>query len=236
MLDVKIDTQPTDETCGSTCLHAIYRYHGLDISLSEVASTVELSLSGGTLSPLLGKHALLHGFDATIYINNMIIFDPAWFHNRESSNEVLMTKLKNQNKFKQSKSLLHVSNAFISFLKAGGKVRFKTIDVEFLKEYFEQKIPILTGLNSTYLYRISRECYTKSGEAYLDDMQGMPTGHFVVLSGYDDNERNVVVADPFRQNPFSGNNYYRVSGTRLINAIMLGVTTFDANLLIIKPK
>ena len=33
MIDLKIQTQPDDETCGPTSLHAIYQFYGLDIPL-----------------------------------------------------------------------------------------------------------------------------------------------------------------------------------------------------------
>lgn len=46
----------------------------------------------------------------------------------------------------------------------------------------------------------------------------------------------MIVADPHRENPLSHDNYYKVSSNRLINAIMLGVLTYDANLLVIQPK
>ena len=105
-----------------------------------------------------------------------------------------------------------------------------------LRSYFNKNIPILTGLNSTYLYRTSRELFTQEGESFFDDIQGLACGHFVVLCGYDDKKRRVVVADPFRENPLSKNNFYKVSIARLINAIMLGAQTYDATLLIITPK
>lgn len=41
MIDFKINSQPDDESCGPTCLHAIYQYYGLDISYEEVANQVE---------------------------------------------------------------------------------------------------------------------------------------------------------------------------------------------------
>ena len=118
----------------------------------------------------------------------------------------------------------------------GGQVYFKSIDVQVLKHYFDQKIPIITGLNATYLYRCAREKYTPAGKAIFDDVKGGPCGHFVVLCGYDEHHKLVVVADPHRENPLSHDNYYKVSSHRLINAIMLGVTSYDANLLIIRPK
>jgi hypothetical protein len=100
---------------------------------------------------------------------------------------------------------------------------------------FEQKIPVLTGLSATYLYNCSREAWIDNHGTY-DDVRGYPTGHFVVLSGYDEKTHNVIVADPYRENPVSRNNYYSVKASRLINSIMLGILTFDANLLVIQTK
>ena len=236
MIDLNIRTQPDDETCGPTSLHAIYHYYGLTISLKEVIETIEHSLSGGTLSPLLGKHALMQGFDATIYVNQLDLFDPTWFKKSKAPREALLIKLKSQDKFKQAKNLLVASQAYQDFLSLGGDIRFKTIDVQMLRSYFNKNIPILTGLNSTYLYRASRELFTQEGVSFFDDIQGLACGHFVVLCGYDDKRRRVVVADPFRENPLSKNNFYKVSIARLINAIMLGAQTYDATLLIITPK
>lgn len=98
MIDLEIETQPNDEACGATCLHAVYRYHGLNISLEKVVGTTERSLSGGTLAPLLGKHALKHGFKATIYVNNMNLFDPTWFNKSEAHPEMLLTRDQNHTK------------------------------------------------------------------------------------------------------------------------------------------
>ncbi|HEX4148600.1 MAG TPA: hypothetical protein VHY20_06420, partial [Pirellulales bacterium] len=69
----------------------------------------------------------------------------------------------------------------------------------------------------------------------FDDVRGMPSGHFVVLCGYDNNARQVLVADPLGSNPVSASNPYAVSIDRVICAILLGIVTYDANLLIIEP-
>ncbi|KTC77871.1 C39 family peptidase [Legionella brunensis] len=237
MIDLTIHTQPDDETCGPTSLHAIYRYYGLDLDLAEVIKNVERSLSGGTLAPMLGKHALLHGFKVILYINNLNIFDPTWFDYEQGKacQNLLRIKLNAQMKHKRTKGIVHASRAYLDYLELGGEVRFRTLSVQLLKDYFAQNIPILTGLSATYLYRSSRERYINS-EAIYDDIRGTPCGHFVVLCGYDDKKRLVVVADPHRENPISEDNYYKVSSNRLINAIMVGVLTYDANLIIIQPK
>ena len=238
MINIKICKQPDDETCGPTSLHAIYHYYGKTISLRQVISEVKRAESGGTYCSYLGEHALSNGFNATIYVNNTTIFDPSWFTNTKASNEMLLKKLKAQRELKKSSKLTIVSRGFESFLEAGGSIRFKTLDTHFFKAYFASNIPILTGLNATYLYRTRRECYTQDGHSFFDDIQGEPTGHFVVLCGYTEKKRQVLVADPFKEAPLCSDQdqHYKVSISRLINAILLGVVTYDANILILEPE
>jgi hypothetical protein len=57
----------------------------------------------------------------------------------------------------------------------------------------------------------------------------------VVLSGYTPRTKRFRVADPYLPNPFTSDHYYDVDSDRLINAILLGVLTYDSNLLIIEP-
>ena len=78
-LDFSIHPQPTDSTCGPTCLHAVYRYWQDPISLDQtIADIGELSM-GGTLAVQLACHALRRGYDATIHSYNLQLFDPSWF-------------------------------------------------------------------------------------------------------------------------------------------------------------
>jgi hypothetical protein len=65
---------------------------------------------------------------------------------------------------------------------------------------------------------------------------GLPAGHFVVLSGYRETSREVRVADPWHPNPVSKEGQYWVGMSRLVNSILLGILTYDANLLIIDKK
>lgn len=236
MIDLIIQAQPNDETCGATSLHSIYQYYGLDISLDEVISTVEKSLSGGTLAYMLGKHAIQRGFKASIYVYNVHLYDPTWFTAGEVDNEFLIEKLDQQMKYKNDPYITKATMALFDYLNLGGRIVSRSLNAELLKEYFNNKTPILTSLSATYLYRCSREWFTPKGESVFDDIRGTPCGHFVVLCGYDEENHHVVVADPLAKNPLSNNNYYKVSMNRLINSIMLGVLTYDGNLLIIEPN
>lgn len=246
MIDLIIQTQPNDESCGPTSLHAIYKFYHLDLALEEVIQGVDKSLSGGTLAPMLGKHALNQGFKTRIYTYNLNLFDPSWFHSdiihhhhphyEALDGPSLIEKLKEQMEYKNSTFFIEEALAYIEYLELGGEICMDSLNVDLLKKYFNQGVPILAALSATYLYRTPRELFTSEGKSTYDDIRGAPCGHFVVLCGYDENKRLIVVADPHGNNPLFKNNYYKVPINRLINSILLGVLTYDANLLIIQPK
>ena len=72
--------QPDNTTCGPTCLHAVYRYHGDDLPLTQVIEEAPAFEGGGTLAVMLGCHALRRGYDARIFTFNLQVFDPTWFN------------------------------------------------------------------------------------------------------------------------------------------------------------
>lgn len=230
---ITIASQPDDVTCGPTCLHAVYQYFNDEIPLKEVISEVTYLDEGGTLGVLLGLHALKRGYNATIYTYNLQLFDPAWFSSKNRAN--LVSFLKEQKKFKQNKKIQKASTAYIEFLQRGGELKFKDLTPNLLKSFFEKNIPVLTGLNSTYLYNSPREFVDSDDKITYDSIKGTSSGHFVILGGYDDFKKRIIVADPYSDNPLSYGKYYAVNSHRLINSIMLGIITFDANLLIIQP-
>ena len=232
MIPIKIHTQPDDSTCGPTSLHAVYRYFKDPISLSEVIKEVPYLEEGGTLEVLLACHALQRGYRARIYTYNLHIFDPTWF---TLSNEEIIWKLEQQMLIKKDSKLHRASHAYIDFLKLGGELRCRDLTKTMLREYFEKDIPLLTGLSATYLYQSAREIVDEQDNSLYDDVHGFPTGHFVVLCGFADDQKCIVVADPYRENPYFKDNYYEVKASHLINSIMLGMATFDANLLAIQP-
>ncbi|MBA2654287.1 MAG: C39 family peptidase [Gammaproteobacteria bacterium] len=232
MLPLKILTQPDDETCGPTSLHAVYNYYGDEITLEEVISEVSYLESGGTLAVMLAIHALKRGYRATIFTYNLHVFDPTWFYD---TNVDIPEKLREQLQYKHEKKLHLATGAYLEFLNLGGHICFEDLSANLLKRHFSKGIPILTGLSATYLYQCAREYVTPLNEVFYNDVKGHPSGHFVILAGYDDAKKYVVVADPYAENLVSGDNYYSVKVGRLINSIMLGILTYDANLLVIQP-
>ena len=229
-LDLKILPQPTETTCGPTCLHALYRFFGDRVSLAKIAKEIPSLEDGGTLAVMLGTHALGRGYKATIYTYNLHMFDPTWFlHEATDLRKYLIA----QKKIKRDKKLRLASAAYIDFLERGGKIVFEDLTPQLLKKILQKNQPILTGLSATYLYRSAREIGSTNE---YNSVEGEPSGHFVVLSGYDRKLKSLLVADPFHLNPFAGSNYYWVDVQRVISSILLGIVTYDANLLIIEPK
>lgn len=233
-IELAINPQPDDSTCGPTCLQAVYAHFGDHMPLGEVISQVTRLENGGTLAVLLGCHALRRGYRARIYTYDLQIFDLTWFATlRPDLPAFLADKLTSQLSCKDNPRLRAATTAFLDYLKLGGEVRFQDLDADFLRRHLKRGKPILAGLSATYLYRTAREIDV-DGELLYDDVCGEPAGHFVVLSGYDMERRTVRVSDPLHANPLGGH-HYEVGMRHLINAIMLGILTYDANLLILEP-
>lgn len=228
--DFEILAQPDDITCGPTCLQAVYNYFRDPVSLSTVINETRQLNDGGTLAVILGNHALARNYHATLFTFNLVVFDPTWF-GRERSQLILL--LREQMRHKRGKKLQFASKAYIEFLERGGVIRFEEMTKGLLLRHLEEKSPVLAGLSATYLYNTPREIPETNS---YDHIKGLPSGHFVVINGYDDEADQFMLADPLKPNPYAKTEqYYKVSSDRLINSILLGIVTYDANLLVIHP-
>lgn len=240
LLDIDILPQPDDETCGPTCLHAVYRFWGDRRTLHDVIDSVRsLNKAGagrGTLAVMLGAHALRSGFSASLYTFNLLMFDPTWFDEEGQADPgVLAQKLAAQLGAKGDAAdprFPVATENYLDFLAAGGRILFRDLTSELISAFISDGTPVLTGVSATYLYKCAREFGPHDD---YDDIRGEPSGHFVVLHGYDEAERLVRVADPLADNPGFETQSYDIPLARLVPAIMLGVLTYDANLLIIEP-
>lgn len=232
----QILAQPDETTCGPTCLQSVYRFYGDDLPLPQVIREVGSLQEGGTLAVFLGCHALQRGYEATIYTFNLHVFDPSWFR---PGGPPIATRLQMQREVKTKAKLRIACDAYIEFLRLGGKLKMEVLNGNLIRKFLKHGTPILTGLSSTFLYQESREREAVEGEGdsrfIHDDVGGYPQGHFVVLCGYDSEEREVLVADPFAPNPLGKEHVYPADLDRVISAVLLGIVTYDANLLVIRP-
>lgn len=229
-LELEIVPQPDDLTCGPTCLHAVYAYWEDPLPLEQLLDEVRMLPAGGTLDVFLANHALRRGYDVTIYTYNLHLFDPTWF---PGDGDAIAARLRRQLHCKHDERLETATAGYLRFLELGGRLCYEDLTTSLIRRHLRKGLPIMTGLSATYLYRSAREI---QDTMVSDDIRGEPSGHFVVLSGYDKRTRQVKVADPWRANPYSPDGYYAVDIRRLIGAVFLGIATYDANLLIIRPR
>lgn len=227
LLDVERLQQPDDLTCGPTSLLQTYRYYGLERDLDGIIDRIRRNPDGGTLAVYLGLEALSEGMAATVYSYNLAIFDPTW--DKLSCGE-LVDRLERRARAVEGERLRRITRAYAEFLRAGGRVLLPELDRQLLVDLLARGQPIITGLSATYLYRTPRELY----EEY-DDVRGYPVGHFVVISGYDRARDRFMVVDPSPHSPYSPTGVYPVPAERLLAAILLGDSTYDAVLLVLDP-
>lgn len=226
---LKMQAQPTETSCGPTCLHAVYQHFEDAYDLEAIISDIPENPDGGTYSVMLANHALKRGYQATIYSYNLRVFDPTWAGLKSAEIAPKLAKRREHSASKRARANL---SAYIEFLEQGGKIRFDELDSALLAMLLANGKPVIAGLNSTHLYRSSR--LKKNGKD--DDVTGDVEGHFVTLFEYDHANKQILVADPYHKNPLSDSLIYAIAPQRLINSIMLGIVTYDANLLLIDKK
>ena len=229
-LRFEVSPQPTETSCGPTCLQSLYAFYGDRVPIETLMKEIPELEAGGTLAVYLGVHALKRGYRVRLYTYNLHVFDPTWFAMDKAE---FRRRLATQKDVRKNRKLRAAAAAYLEFVDLGGEVRMEDLSGRLIRKYLKRDQPILTGLSSTFLYRTAREIQETDTD---DDILGEPSGHFAILSGYDQAERMVSIADPYEQNPLSPGTYYEVGMERLTNAILLGVLTYDANLLIIQPK
>jgi hypothetical protein len=159
------------------------------------------------------------------------MFDPTWFRGERPD---LRAKLQQQAAVKTKRKLHFATEAYLKYIDRGGRLDMHELTAKFIADLVADGTPVLTGLSSTWLFGGPREA--GSTDPQDDDVRGVPQGHFVVLCGWDEASRHVFVADPLRPNPFSSEPVYSVSVDRLIASILLGIVTYDANLILIRPR
>lgn len=226
---VEMLPQPDETSCGPTCLHAIYRYWGRQERLEDVIARTGKLQRGGTVAVFLACDALRQGFEATIYTYNLLVFDPSWFgRDIDIRDRLLRQRIEKTDNLR----VQEVTEGYLEFLRLGGRLRLKDLSRYLLRGLVRRGLPIITGLSSTYLYRTRREYGPLD---VPDDIRGTPGGHFVVLAGYDRPKRTVQVFDPYTPHPYGPSREYWLGIDRAVGAILLGIVTHDANLLVIHP-
>ncbi|MBW7876345.1 MAG: hypothetical protein H3C47_10195, partial [Candidatus Cloacimonetes bacterium] len=148
--------QPTETTCGATCLHAVYSYFGEKFELQQLIDEIpQLPDGGGTRAAYLGLHALKLGYEVRMYTYNLPVFDLTWFRHGEGRD--LQRRLRLQLEAKGGDELAEVTEIFCHYLDAGGEIYTEDLTSSLMRRYLKRDIPIITGLSITYLHGSPRE-------------------------------------------------------------------------------
>lgn len=228
VLNLSIKPQPTETTCGPTCLQSLYSYYGIETSLERLIEEIPAIEGGGTLGVHLAANALARKLNVTIFSYNLQVFDPTWFLlEKEEMEKRLMQQALSQKPPKTR----YASLAYQDYLKKGGNIVYRELTPKFLHEILSCFGPIICGLSATYLYQVSRSTEVSG---VPDDIYGNPEGHFVVLSGISSNRQKVRLLDPYGHKSVNRHLTYEADTMRFISSILLGVITYDANLIAMK--
>lgn len=231
-VDLALDmpAQPTETTCGPTCLYAVYRHLGDSITHQEVIAQTATLPEGGTLAVHLGIHALERGYRVRLYSFNLQLLDPTWFTEAGPRPE-LRALLAEQAALRADDKLRHASTAYARFLELGGDLRMAELGHTTLRHFLRRGVPLLVGVSATFLYGHAREL----PDGRSDPLHGDPQGHFVVVAG--SRKTEVLVRDPWHPESKDGSGKeYWVPMRRLVHAVLLGVLTYDGNLMAIEPR
>lgn len=221
-LRVEIEPQPTIVACGPTCLHAVYRYFGREISIATIVDEVNHKVVEGCFDGALGVHAICAGLSARIASVNLRVLDPSWFVGHGIREALVAAGNKTS-----ELSLKNAALAYAAFVNAGGELALGGITFESIVNSISRSIPVIVGLSSTFLYRSRRSSITDGEETSV--------GHFVVVTGVDVKQRMVSIADPLSENPAGLGAYYDLPWDQLLSCICLGALTNDGAALIVWP-
>lgn len=224
-LTIPLLRQTDDVSCGPTCLHQVLRFFGSDVSSAELSTLIQRNADGGTQAVFLALAAQRIGFPCTLYPYDLRVFDPTWFALPRAE---LVDKLKRREAVVRRRKLAASVRGYRQFLEGGGRIRFEELSRQLVVRILKRGHPVLCGLSATHLYRQIRE---RPADNWEDDIAGEPVGHFVVVSGFRDSGRSLLVSDPWPHAPFPGGGPYSVPSQRLLNAVLLGDVTYDAVLL-----
>jgi hypothetical protein len=173
-------------TCGPSCLQQVLAYYGIKITLDEILKEVKM-FKYGTWINYLGIYAAEHKFKVKLICNNVHYIDPSWF---KLPRIKLIKKIQTALKKERNKMRKDGFFSLLDYLKTNAEIIFQIPSKKILINCLKKNVPIIICLSSTVLRGRKRFDFKKNKHSEY----GEPTGHFVVISGYKNN--NFIITDP----------------------------------------
>jgi len=166
-INLPILKQPTNKSCGTTCLRIVLAYHGIEISEKTISKNLIKDQEGGTFITELARFAKTLNLKATCFAYNLYLTDPSTDKNIDS--QTLINKLEKLKNGLKDNWFLEMTESIINTISSGISYIIKKPNIYLFKSYLRQAIPIIISVNYTSLY----------------NKQGNPfEGHNIILNGF----------------------------------------------------
>lgn len=168
--DVPLLKQPTNKTCGNTCLRIVLSYYGYEISEETISKSIGKDNKGETWLTELGWFAKTLALKPTCYAYNLYLTNPS--KDKYLLPRALANKFERQRKNLKDKWFSGLAKSTAKAVRSGVSYIIKKPDKELFKSYLRQSVPLILSVNYISLY----------------DKQGDPfEGHDIVLNGFEKN-------------------------------------------------
>ena len=210
----------------------MYRYWGDQEPLQTIIARMYRLEQGGTFAVFLGCDALRKGYGAAIYTYNVTVFDPTWF----TRNVDIAERLTKQREVKSDERLQVATSGYLQFLQLGGRLRFADLSQVLVRALLRFRL-----LQRSAALHLSVRVLNPDGSSSspgISDMgqSGHGTQDYAMAGSFSRARRHVLVVDPYQPNPYGEAHEYWISIDRVVTAILLGIVTHDANLLVVYPR
>lgn len=222
--------------CVQTSASQILAYYGISKSIEDIKSEVPVytTLNGNQLGSSIGHIATYFvrlGFITTIHSVDIELFDRSW---KNDTNQFIIENLKNRRIYlKHSRydesALDLIVNGYTQFLKENGGIIFPIVDESYLYNLL-QSGPIYSILSYNFLNQVSKYIIDSEGKCIQDSIEGTPSTHAVIISGY--KQGMFEITDPDFE--FGGKRL--IPTGLLIGAFYLAETDFDPMLITLKKN
>lgn len=201
------------ENCGPCCLQMIYNLKGINRDLEKILSDLKYPPQGKNTFPgQIATHLLQNGQDCRMYVANTRVVSPAW---RDLTREQLISNITEWMQANPKDDWLNFGSSLQLFLKAGGKIDFKSLGPDDFQEMLNrgsQLIPCVEGpLLWDHKFIMPKQL--------VDEIHGSVPGHYVVVKSLIDGQ--VEILDPYPTNLSEKNGHYKVSLKDLVNATLV---------------
>lgn len=197
----------------------VYAIKGKKISVQDILKDFHHDEKGDpTYPPQLTRHFLQHGLKTKVTISNSRAISPAWGN---ISREELIENLKLWITLHQKDDWREYGLQVLFYLQEKGEIALQSYTSQTLKEMLDRGSLLILGVDEDWIWghRFKQE----GKKRIIDDIKGNVEGHFVLITGYQDNKFHVL--DPFPTNIEGRHGTYDIDVNQLTNASLIWAST-----------